>query len=222
LLSVIIVGDIRLVREGVAQLLRSDGRVSVTGCVDTVDEAVALLDNAGRSVVLLDMASRDSFEAVRRLREAAAAVPVVALGVAEVDMEIVSCAEAGLASYVPRSASIEDLVRCVHGAADGEVHCPPRLVGLLFRRLAELAPAAAADPAARVELTRRERQVFDLLSEGRSNKEIARALGIELSTVKNHVHRVLRKMNVERRVQVATHGVALPRRVRAASSTSAA
>lgn len=213
--TVIIMGEILLLREGLVQLLNADGRLSVVGSCAGLADAAEALAATPRPVVLLDMASRDAFETIAALREEHPEVRIVALGVAEVDVEMVSCAEAGVSSYVPRSSSVDDLVRCVEGAFDGEVHCSPRLVALLFRRLADLAPGAMGEASGFVQLTRRERQVSELLAEGMTNKEIARTLGIELSTVKNHVHRVLRKMNLRRRVDVATHNVALPRARRA-------
>ena len=86
----------------------------------------------------------------------------------------------------------------------GETIVSPRLAASLFQRLADQRRRhylAIAEPA--TDLTMRERQILSLVEQGLSNKEIARALGIELATVKNHVHRVLEKLNVSRRGQAA-------------------
>jgi two-component system, NarL family, nitrate/nitrite response regulator NarL len=202
--AVLIIGEIRLFREGLVQLLSADGRLEVSACADSVTEGVLMVQGCSTyPVVLLDMATRGSMEAIRALHNVHPDVKVVALGVAELEADIVACAEAGIDGYVPRGASLGDLVHSVECAIHGEVFCSPKAVGQLFRRLANLAPATASEEARDSVLTRREQQVLELISNGLSNKQIARTLGIELSTVKNHVHRVLEKLNVNRRAQIA-------------------
>jgi DNA-binding NarL/FixJ family response regulator len=201
--GVLIIGEIRLFREGLVQLLSADGRLEVRACADTVAEGVERVQRERHPIVLLDMATRGSMDAIGQLHAVHPDVKVVALGVAELEADIVACAEAGIDGYVPRGASLDDLVHSVECALQGEVFCSPKAVGQLFRRLADLAPGASASDLPEHDLTRREQQVLELISNGLSNKQIARTLGIELSTVKNHVHRVLEKLNVNRRAQVA-------------------
>jgi DNA-binding NarL/FixJ family response regulator len=128
---------------------------------------------------------------------------VVALSAPESEREGVACAEAGVAGYVARDASIQDLVAAVTSAARGEVVCPPSIAASLMR---ELARRAAGLPAmgTGARLTPRERQVIELIDRGLSNKEIARTLHIALSTVKNHVHNILEKCQVGRRMEAVS------------------
>jgi two-component system, NarL family, nitrate/nitrite response regulator NarL len=101
-----------------------------------------------------------------------------------------------------RDASAADLIQAVEHAANGEILCPPRIVGTLFRRLASL--ASEKGPGRPLErLTKREREVALLIGEGLSNREIADRLQIELGTVKHHVHNVLEKFEVTRRSEAA-------------------
>ena len=102
---------------------------------------------ASYPVVLLDMATRGSMDAIRALHNVHPEVKVVALGVAEMEADIVACAEAGIDGYVPRGASLDDLVQSVECAIRGEVFCSPKAVGQLFRRLADLAPSAVSEDA---------------------------------------------------------------------------
>jgi DNA-binding NarL/FixJ family response regulator len=200
--AVLVIGEIRLFREGLVQLLNADGRLQVRSCADSFEEGVRIVRTSGCSIVLIDMATRGSLDGVRALRAASPGLTVVALGVADVEADIVACAEAGIDGYVPRTASLDDLVKSVEHALRGEVYCSARAVGQLFRRLANLAPTTPVLEPGVQGLTRRERQVLELISSGLTNKQIARTLGIELCTVKNHVHRVLEKMNVQRRSQI--------------------
>jgi DNA-binding NarL/FixJ family response regulator len=151
-------------------------------------------------IALLDIAMPDGTLTVRALADSAPGVRVVALGVPENDGPVLACAEAGVAGFVPRDGSLEDLVETLKRVVRGEVLCSPRIIGSLFRRVAELA-AHPLPPVGR--LTQRELEILGLIDQKLSNKEIARRLTIELSTVKNHVHSILKKLQVRRRADAA-------------------
>lgn len=139
----------------------------------------------------------------RELACVAESTRIVVLGVPEDDYDVISCAELGVAGFVPREASAVELIAAIESAARGEVRCSPRIVGVLFRRIAALSRERRA-VGQQAELTAREAQIHELLGQGLSNKMISRKLGIELATVKNHVHSVLAKLGVRRRAQVAS------------------
>jgi DNA-binding NarL/FixJ family response regulator len=126
------------------------------------------------------------------------AVKVVAFSVAETDDEICECAEAGIAGYVARNGSKEDLIAAIENAVRGEVVCSPRAAASLFRRLAAHVRTKRQRPP-EAALTSREQDIIALIDRGLSNKEIARQLQIRLPTVKNHVHNILEKLQVRRR-----------------------
>jgi DNA-binding NarL/FixJ family response regulator len=202
MIRVLIVAEIRLYREGLAQMLRAEPEIDVLATARGADEAVKALREAAPDIVLLDMAIPDNTWLVRALVAAVPGTRVVALAVPEIEREVLACAEAGVAGYVTRDASIEDVVAAVVSAARGEVLCSPRMVATLFERVATL--ALEASPASiESRLTSRELEILDLIDQGLSNKEIARRLTIELSTVKNHVHNILDKLNVSRRSEAA-------------------
>jgi DNA-binding NarL/FixJ family response regulator len=125
-------------------------------------------------------------------------VKVVAFSVAETEDEICECAEAGIAGYVARDGSKEDLIAAVEYAVRGEVICSPRAAACLFRRLAAHVRTTRQRPR-EAALTSREQDIIALIDKGLSNKEIARQLKISLPTVKNHVHNILEKLQVRRR-----------------------
>jgi DNA-binding NarL/FixJ family response regulator len=206
-IRVFVVADIRLYREGLAQLLARERRFSIVGSAAGQDEALARLCDARPEIVLLDMAMAGSVASIRAINEGAPDVKVVALAVAESDDDIVACAEAGVAGYVSRDGSTSDLIATIDSIVRGEALCSPRIVATLLRRVAALAAERrAAAPVA--SLTPRQREIVGLIGQGLSNKEIARRLCIELSTVKNHVHSTLEKLGTHRRAEA----VALLRR----------
>jgi DNA-binding NarL/FixJ family response regulator len=140
--------------------------------------------------------------AVRTVVGSASGTRVVVLGVHEVESEVMACAEAGVAGYVTREASLEELVNVVESVARGESLLAPRIGALLLRRVAEAAKHSRI-PAAVDRLTPREIEIVGLIDEGLSNKQIAGQLSIELATVKNHVHSILEKLEVGRRAEAA-------------------
>jgi DNA-binding NarL/FixJ family response regulator len=211
---VLIVAHIRLYREGLTAMLQGERRIDVVGTATGADEAVAALQACRPDVVLLDTAIPDNVWIVRALVAAVPGTKVVALAVPEVEREVLACAEAGVAGYVTREGSVEDLVAAVESVARGEMVISPRMAATLLQRVATL--ALEQSPAAiEARLTTREVEILDLIDQGLSNKEIARRLTIELSTVKNHVHNILEKLNVTRRGEAAARARAARERIQA-------
>ena len=202
MIRVLIVAEIRLFREGLVEMLQPEPGVEVVATAAGADEAVRALRDREPDVVLLDLATPRDTWLVRALLAAVPGTRVIALAVPEREEDVLACAEAGVAGYVAREGSVEDVVAAVEAAARGETLCSPRMAASLFQRVATL--ALERSPATiETRLTSRELEVLDLIDQGLSNKEIARRLTIEVSTVKNHVHSILDKLNVSRRAEAA-------------------
>lgn len=197
-----IIAETRLYREGLRQLLARYEGMEVVATAGDPEEALVCIKEAHPDIVLLDMGQLEHVFTVRAILAADPRAKVVALSVPEVEGHVLACAEAGVSGYVPRQASADDLIGTLHSVARGELPCSPRIAGSLLRRLSSLS-AAGGSSAGDQTLTVREEQIVGLIEKGLSNKEIATELGIELSTVKNHVHAILRKMHVERRGEAA-------------------
>jgi two-component system, NarL family, nitrate/nitrite response regulator NarL len=202
MIRVFIVARIKLYREGIAQLLGRRSGMTVVGVKSDLQEAAADIQGLQPDVVVLDMTTAGSHATVRDLKRLAPGMAVVALGVGELEGDILACVEAGVAGYVTREGSFEDLVTVVESAVRGELRCSPEVAGSLVRRLAALAADREASPS-QARLTTRECEIVRLLEQGLSNKEIAVHLGIEVATVKNHVHNLLEKLKVHRRTEAA-------------------
>jgi DNA-binding NarL/FixJ family response regulator len=160
------------------------------------------MDGVQNSVVLLDTGMPHAFDVARGIIEKAPHTKIVAIAVAEDAADVIACAEAGMAGYVSREGSIEDVTAAIHNVIRGEFSCPPRMISTIFEQLARLAPHRA-EAASNDVLTRRESEIVSLIDEGLSNKEIGRTLRIGTTTVKNHVHHILEKLHVTRRAQAA-------------------
>jgi two-component system nitrate/nitrite response regulator NarL len=202
-IRVLIVVGVRLYRQGLAAALRSCDALALVGEASDSNSARDAILTIRPDVVILDVALRDSLEMMRDLRVQFPSARVIAFAVGQASADIIACAEAGAAGYVPADASIDDLVAAAVGVVAGELACPPRIAHDLFRRIGAQEPRTVqAEPS----LTARERQVLKLVREGLSNKEIARKLDIAVSTVKNHVHNLHDKLEATSRSRVSTRG----------------
>jgi two-component system nitrate/nitrite response regulator NarL len=199
-IHVFICAAIRLYREGLAQVLGSGTGIVVVGTAAAPVEATECLRQLDVDVLLVDMAAVDAFSALPRLRSAAPGAKVIALAVLERVQEVLSWAEAGIEGYLTYEASIADLVSTVDGVHRGQLICSPLMAGELLRHIGRLAAGQAA--GSDVALTTRQREIAALLGDGLSNKDIAQRLSLSLSTVKNHVHAILAKLQVSRRAEV--------------------
>jgi DNA-binding NarL/FixJ family response regulator len=201
-MRVAIITDIRLYREGLAEVLGRRPDIDVVGTAPNGRVALDSVDRLRPDVALLDLAMAGSISTIQELAATLPQVKIVALGVPEMEPQILACAEAGAAAYVPREGSLDDLVATLKGVAAGEVLCSPRIVAGLFRRVAALALERRTEWARR-RLTTRETEILKLVDEGLTNKEIGRRLCIEVPTVKNHVHNILEKLELGSRSEAA-------------------
>lgn len=214
-IRILIATNNRLYREGLVLILARYPDLVVAGWAADASEAVVLIREGNAQLVLLDMEMLDSQPLAREINASAPDVRVVALGIPCTERAVLDCAESGVTGYLLREASGEELITALRSAGSGELRCPPSVAAILRRRLTVAVDVPSQVPVNR--LTSREREILGLVDEGLANKAIAQRLGIEVATVKNHVHNILEKLSVQRRGQAAasarTHLNALDRKV---------
>jgi DNA-binding NarL/FixJ family response regulator len=205
-LKVIVVDDHELFRRGLIGLLEERG-IQVVGEAGLAVDAIRQAAEIGPCVVLMDLSlpGMSGIEATQRLTTAAPLARVLVLTVFADDQHIIDALLAGACGYVLKDAPIEQIVEGVRAAERDESLISPRIASRLVRRLRE--PADVEPSVTGDELTRREREVLDLLARGLDNSEIARALYLSQHTVKNHVSTILMKLQVENRLQAAVRAV---------------
>jgi DNA-binding NarL/FixJ family response regulator len=206
LLRVLVVSEVRLFQDAFAALLGRQAGVCVVGMTNPL-QAPAQTAELRPDIVLFDATRPGNLGYARTLADQVPAAKIVAFGVAETDTEIVALAAAGIAGYVRDDAAAEDAVAVLKSAMRDELLCSPRAAATLCHHVAVLSrdghggPPTASSPAP--ALSKRELEIGDLIDRGLSNKQIARQLGIQAATVKNHVHNIFDKLKVHRRGEAA-------------------
>ena len=193
--TVMVVSDVVLYREGLAASIERDRRLRPLGVV-CAEDALPVIAANRPDVVLVDGGMPDYLGLARKIRANVEDLRIVGFGISGGADKLVDCAEAGLAAFVDSSGSLDELIAAVLSAIDGRLACSPEVSALMCERLARLSTGNSRHADA---LTRREQQIAALIGRGLSNKEIANDLRIGVSTVKNHVHSILEKLNVRRR-----------------------
>jgi two-component system, NarL family, nitrate/nitrite response regulator NarL len=199
---ILIASNVRLVREGLSRSLRGRDDLVVLGAVDLKSKHSAFSHHQQPDVVVIDTHGLDIVAVAAGMRLAWPGAILVAFAVAELDTDVLACAEAGFSGFVLREGGANELYRAIVDAANGRVRCAPQITAAMFGRLAEFAQnrAAAALPSV---LTAREGEIIALSNKGCSNKEVARRLRISDATVKNHMHNIFQKLGVNGRGEAA-------------------
>jgi two-component system nitrate/nitrite response regulator NarL len=202
LTTLVVVAGVRFYREGLAGLFHGVDGFTVAATADGTTQALPLIRDLRPDIALIatDLGAGPSL--VRAISSCRPETRVVAVGIADDHPDLMPLAEAGVAGYVTNDASAAEVLAVVRGVAQGEAPCSPRIAAALLQRVASLA-RERRDETKTSPLTARELEIVGLIERGMSNKQIAHGLSIEVTTVKNHVHNILEKLNVARRGQAA-------------------
>ncbi|MBS1241830.1 MAG: hypothetical protein H6R40_1257 [Gemmatimonadetes bacterium] len=214
-IALVLIEDNRLLREGIAVLIRTQPGFKVLAASADADEAIQKVREAKPNVVLLDfgLENHDSLSLTATIHDEVPEARVIVLGLLPRAEDVADYVKAGASGFIMKDASFEVFFSTIRAVASGVQVLPHALTNSFF---AHIARNAAGDSQARtleaVRLTSRERQIIDLLGEGLSNKDIAARLNVAVHTVKSHVHNVLEKLALHSRLEVAafTHAGRLP------------
>jgi DNA-binding NarL/FixJ family response regulator len=209
-LRVVIADDQRVVREGLALVLRLLPGVEVVGMAADGEEALTLVDALAPDVVLMDlrMPRCDGEEATRRLLARGSATKVLVLTTYADDRSVVAALRAGARGFLTKDAGPEEILQALRAVAQGAAAIDPAVQHHLVNAIASGTPAEqlpAATPTLPDGLTAREGEVLTLIAAGLSNGEIAARLVVSEATVKTHVNHLFLKTGVRDRAQVVAY-----------------
>jgi DNA-binding NarL/FixJ family response regulator len=209
-IRVLIVDDHALFRRGVASLLSAQADFEVVGEAADGSRALEMARDLMPDLILMDisMPGLDGLEATRRIKAEIPYVRIVILTASDGDRHLFDAVKAGAQGYLLKKIDPQALFATLRGAVQGEAAVSglmaARLLEEFARQAREPLPAPTTPVAA---LSPREKEVLELLARGRSNKEIASALGTAENTVKNQLKNILEKLHLENRVQAAMFAV---------------
>jgi len=200
---VVLVDDHAVFRNGLRELLEERG-IDVVGEASDGATAVELVRDVAPDVVVMDIAmpGMSGVEATMESRSVAPCAKVIMLTVSADERDVDEAIAAGACGYLLKDAAVEEIVAGICAAAVGEALLSPRIAAGILERARGNA-AASLPESARAKLTEREREVLNLMAEGKANAEIAEELFISPHTVKNHVSNILGKLESQTRIEAA-------------------
>jgi DNA-binding NarL/FixJ family response regulator len=189
---VLIADDHPLFRDGLAALVNGETDTELAGAATSGHEAVGLAHQTNPDVVVMDlrMPGMSGIEATRRILADNPNISVLVLTMFDDDESIVSALRAGAHGYLLKGADREQIRSAIRAAASRQVIFGAHLAAGILGRFT----ATSVPPAAFPQLTSRERDVLELVAQGRANAAIAARLGLSQKTIRNHVSNILAKM----------------------------
>lgn len=207
--SVLIIEDNRLLREGIAAMIEKEEDLKLAAAFGDCGKALQWITEAKPEVILLDLGLRNqnSLHFVKGLKKNYPQIKVIVMDLALVQEDVLAFIQTGVSGFIIKDASIDDFLRTIRAVVKGEKVLPPRLTDSLFSQIIHEA-VTESDTSKIIEsvaMTKRERQVIDLVADGSSNKDIAEKLNLSPYTIKSHIHNILEKLTLHSRVQIANY-----------------
>jgi len=197
-IRVVLLIENRLLREALNRLLKKRGEFQVVAVCGLNEVRFPSFKIASCDVLAIDFFNQRYLPTnLCTDSEEAAKVKTVLIGMDDDSEQFLEAVRAGVNGYLLKDASADEVIGAIRGSFRGESICPPKLCASLFRWFAQASTQfATQNLAARSNLTLRQRQLVDLMGQGFTNKEIAAKLSLSEFTVRNHVHRILKQVDV--------------------------
>ena len=210
-IGAVILSEVRFLRECLAEILARDPSLRIHGACATFAHMLEMVLTVRPEIILLDAAFPEGMATAKGLHAAVPTSQIVVIAITETEENVLAWAEAGVAGYVPNTASLQELTALLRQINRGEQSCSSRISGTLLRRIGSVARPVPPTALQATPLTSRELEILHLIGAGLSNKDIARRLCISVGTTKSHVHSLLGKMKLRRRTEVVARLHSMPR-----------
>jgi len=208
----VLIEDNRLLREGIISIINEHDDLKVAAAHGTNKTIFNKIESYKPAIILLDIGLRNqnSLVLVKNLKNTHPNIHIVAMDLIPTQDDIYEFVKTGVSGFILKDATVNEFVKTIRTVAKGEKVLPPPLTDSLFSQIVNKTingPSEDSSPnlLEAVRLTRRELQIVKYISDGMTNKEIAKKLNISTYTVKSHVHNVLEKLALHSRVQIAKY-----------------
>src|SRR3990172_10871153 len=208
--KVLIVIESRFMGDIITEILEEEPDITVVGCASNIDQALKIIREKDVDVALvsIQLTNETALQLTSMIMEIAQAIKVLVLGLTDNKHHVLKYVEAGAAGYILQDSSVSDLIESVRLAQRGEAKVSTKVAAAILERLSQMTKVFSRVDNLILEdnrLTQRELEVFGFISQGFTNQEIASQLVVEVGTVKNHVHSIIKKLNVNNREEAATY-----------------
>ncbi|MCB0036172.1 MAG: response regulator transcription factor [Anaerolineales bacterium] len=206
MIKVLVVQATRLACSLTATLLRDEPDIKMVGWAITVEEALEKAPRANLILVDTSLENDSALKITKQLAKSYPEIDVLVFGLPEKPELVLRYVEAGANGYVAEELEAKDLLDSIRAVHNNEALISPQMAAQLMDRINELAVACLDIESIQAELealTPRQREALELIADGKSNQEISDSLDIEIGTVKNHVHNILKKLDVNSRYEAA-------------------
>ena len=208
-ISILLIEDNRLLRDGIAALLKKQPDMNVTASFGNGENILIAVEKYEPNIVLLDLGlrSQSSLQIVKLVKKQYESIKIIVMDLVPLQSDVFEFIQAGVSGFILKDANIAEFYKTIRSVFEGAQVLPPHLTGSLFSQIVEHAlngypPSLIVES---VRMTKRERQVIELIADGFANKEIDQKLHLSTYTVKSHVHNILEKLSLHTRVQVANY-----------------
>ncbi len=207
-LRIVVVDDHVILRDGIVSILKAQPDFEVVGVAGSVAGALEAAQDSSPDVILMDYGLPDGngLEATKEILASQPQINIVLLTVHEEDEILFAAVRSGAKGYLLKNVSAKDLLAKLRGLSQGDAAFLPAQTGRILSEFARTEPAQPSEESV-IPLTDRELEVLQLVVNGSSNQEIGAQLHISVHTVKNHLHHILEKLQVENRRQAAREAV---------------
>jgi two-component system response regulator DegU len=184
-------------------MLKASDNIEVVAEMDDVDDLIQVLNDTGADIILLDLELNHThgIDALRLVREKAPDTKVIIYTSHDDEDRIVQAAELGVDGYLLKGCGQREIVNAIESVSDGGIALESTVAGKLMQHMNR---RSNADDTQTVQFSKRETQVLDLLSNGKTNRDIGESLFISESTVKFHVHAILNKLDANNRTEAVS------------------
>jgi len=208
-IQVLLIEDNRLLREGITALLKKQTDMQVVTTVGNGENILVTIGKHNPNIVLLDLGlrSQNSLKVVKLVKQNFQEPKIIVMDLVPLQADVFEFVQAGVSGFMLKDIGVKEFLKTIRSVYKGTRVLPPHLTGSLFSQIVEHAVSGSKTSilTESTRMTKRERQVIELIAEGYTNKEIAQKIHLSTYTVKSHVHNILEKLALNTRVQIAKH-----------------
>lgn len=207
-IRLLLIEDNRLLRDGILSILKPYNDILIIAASGNGKNTLAKIKQLKPNVVLLDLGLRslNSLQVVELVKTDFPLAKIIIMDLAPIQADILQYVKAGANGFILKDATLNDLLITIRTVNEGATVLPPLLVDSLFSQIVEYAVRKGKSKLKEaVQMTKREKEVIGLLSEGMSNKEIGQKIHISTYTVKSHIHNIMEKLALHTRLEIANY-----------------